>query len=94
MVQFRVRHTATILENGDVLVTGGFGPQGPSALSEIYSPSKESWSQVASMSEARAGHTATLDQNGTLIVIGGTRPGGTTATFEFYDPDENLWSYR
>src|SRR5438132_1342134 len=53
------QHTATLLQNGQVLVAGG---QGFNYLSsaELYNPSTGTWTLTGSLHTARALHTATL----------------------------------
>jgi len=73
----RFAHTATLLPNGKVLITGGFASaqvnqQAKSlASSEVYDPATGTFSSGGDMTVARGGHTATLLQDGTLLVAGG-----------------------
>ena len=68
----RVVHTATLLQNGMVLVAGGFDSNGyPSASAELYDPASGTWTATGSLNTARAHHTATLLQNGMVLVAGG-----------------------
>src|SRR5690242_10624813 len=53
----RAGHTATLLPDGRVLVTGG-SPY--ITTSEIYDPAQNEWTSVGNMSMSRVGHTATL----------------------------------
>jgi hypothetical protein len=75
--------TFTLLLDGTVLVTGGYGPipDSPLASAEPYDPSSGTWTTTASMIEARAGHAATLLLDGAVLVAGA---GGGTS--ELYDP--------
>jgi hypothetical protein len=75
--------TLTLLLDGTVLVTGGYGPipDSPLASAEPYDPSSGTWTTTASMIEARAGHAATLLLDGAVLVAGA---GGGTS--ELYDP--------
>ena len=68
----RSSHTATLLTDGRVLVSGG-SPDFYSSLgsAEIYDPALGTWSSTPSMSTARADHTATLLQDGRVLVSGG-----------------------
>ena len=67
----RFYHTATLLPDGRVLVSGG-SLAGSSALgsAEIYDPALDTWSPTPLMSTARLGHTATLLQDGRGIQEG------------------------
>ena len=82
MIEARMGHTATLLQDGTVLVAGGsFGDTLASA--ELYHPDTGTWTATASMIHPGAG-TATLLQDGRVLVTGGTRGDGTLA--ELYDP--------
>jgi N-acetylneuraminic acid mutarotase len=82
----RYLHTATLLPDGNVLVAGGGGPNGPGGHSgpsdsaELYDPSTGSWTAAASMIAGGGGHTATLLLDGNVLVIGGSN------SAELYDP--------
>src|SRR5262245_46335493 len=64
MIIARQDHTATVLPDGRVLVTGGRDASGPLALAEIFDPSARTFSLVGSMTTARFGHAATLLPDG------------------------------
>jgi hypothetical protein len=83
----RTFHTATLLPNGKVLVTGG-DDENFAVLSsaEVYDPQTQLFTPTAnSMSTARAGHTATLLANGKVLVAG-------LGTADLYDPDTNSFT--
>ena len=67
----RTYHTATLLNNGKVLVTGG-SSGGTLNSPEIYDPSTNTWQFAAPMGSARSLHSATLMQNGKVLVAGGS----------------------
>ncbi|WP_224360766.1 Kelch repeat-containing protein [Hyalangium versicolor] len=85
-------HTATVLNSGKVLVTGGGGASATLASAELYNPATNSWSAAGSMSQARTSHTATLLPSGKVLVAGGSNNGTYFASAEVYDPAINSWS--
>jgi len=66
----RAHHTASVLPNGTVLVTGGAGVSSLSS-SETYNTRTGSWSRTGSMSSVRLLHTATVLSNGKVLAAGG-----------------------
>lgn len=93
----RAGHTATLLNDGTVLVTGGAGAGGELADAVRYDPKTDRWSPAGRLATARAGHTATLLADGRVLVAGGettTSDGrvAAVATAEIYDPATNRWS--
>lgn len=88
----RIYHTATLLQNGKVLVAGG-AAVGVAALAsaELYDPVTGTWSMTGALNAARSSHTATLLQNGKVLVAGGA--GASSAeNAELYDPATGAWS--
>ena len=72
MATARSCHTATLLPNGKVLITGGVnGTSTTLASAELYDPAMGSFSTTGSMTAARSGHTTTLLPNGKVLVTGG-----------------------
>ena len=94
----RANHTATLLRDGRVLVTGGRSTDGLLTLAscELYDPKKRSWSSAKSLSMARSHHTATLLEDGRVLVAGGTTHQETRFVsldaVELYDPLKNTWT--
>jgi len=89
----RAGHTATLLQNGKVLVVAGGTTGTPTLLAtaELYDPVANTWVAAGSMATARSSHTATLLPNGKVLVAGGAITGGNTAAAELYDPVANTW---
>jgi Galactose oxidase, central domain len=87
-------HTATLLQNGQVLVTGGTDANGnPFATAELYNPATGTWSVTGSMAEARSIFLAVLLPNGNVLVAGGQGSLDTClATAELYNPSEGHWT--
>jgi N-acetylneuraminic acid mutarotase len=100
MIESRTRHTATLLQDGRVLVVGGLtvtlqdGGLFPSQLTsaEIYDPNSDRWSMTAPTDQHRLGHTATRLPDGRVIVAGGQSDSGTfLKSTEIYDPAQDRW---
>ncbi|MFH0899038.1 MAG: kelch repeat-containing protein [Pseudomonadota bacterium] len=103
MARTRGYHAATLLPNGKVLVAGGCSIHNDLvALSsaELFDPMTNTWSEVASMTNARYYHTATLLSDGRVLIAGGysfpdpnvSKTGGFLSSAEVYDPEANTWS--
>jgi len=90
MIAARADHTATLMQDGRVLITGGQGTTGPLASAEIYDPVTNSFTAVATpMSVARVGHTAVALLDGRVLVAGGSTDGTDVAlsnTADLFDP--------
>ena len=84
MLEPRAGHTATLLQDGTVLVAGAVYP-GTTTSAELYHPESGPWTATAGMIHPRSG-TATLLQDGRVLVTGGTRFDDTQASAELYDP--------
>jgi hypothetical protein len=93
MTKARAWHTASLLADGRVLITGGLPSVFTSlASAEIYDPKTGTFSATGSMAAGRAFHTATPLSDGRVLVAGGCPNGidffvgnfGRSA--EIYDP--------
>jgi hypothetical protein len=77
MAYGRIAHTATLLPDGTVLISGGFKDYSPIVgyesynSAEIYNPAASSFINTAPMIAARFWHTATLLSGGAVLVTGG-----------------------
>ncbi|WP_437739042.1 kelch repeat-containing protein [Sorangium sp. So ce1504] len=94
MSQPRSAHTATLLADGRVLVTGG-AMSGAAwvATAELYDPTTDSWIPAATMTSERSGHTATELADGRVLVAGGAPAGAApAAAAELYDPVSDAWT--
>jgi hypothetical protein len=89
-------HTATLLPNGMVLVTGGFdsGLNTTLVSAELYDPANGTWTVTGSLNTARGEHTATSVPNGMVLVAGGYDSGLNTflANAELYNPANGTWT--
>ena len=86
--------TATLLQNGEVLVAGGSNASfTPLATAELYNPATGTWALTGSMITARTLQVATLLQNGEVLVVGGKADGGAEiGTAEVYNPAAGTWA--
>ena len=75
MTTARYDHTATLLNDGRVLVVGGNAPNGIQSGAEVWNAG--SFSAAGTMSTARRAHTATLLSDGRVLVVGGLANGST-----------------
>lgn len=93
MAAARSFHTAVLLHDGRVLVTGGLDAVAILATSETYWPITDTWVPAAPMINPRYGHTATLLPNGQVLVTGGRGvTGEVLASAELYDPHQGTWT--
>ena len=94
MSSFRDHHTATLLQDGRVLVAGGGGEGYASRTQvELYDPRTGTFSRTGPMKTGRWLHTATLLQDGRVLFVGGRSPKDSTyRTSEVYDPRSGRFS--
>ncbi|MFN8620853.1 MAG: kelch repeat-containing protein [Chloroflexota bacterium] len=100
----RAGHTATRLEDGSVLVVGGYVPagDGPSptlAAAERYDPDSGMFRATGSLGTPRADQAATLLPDGRVLVVGGVTEAGASgrhrgelASAELYDPTSGTFT--
>lgn len=90
-----LRGTATLLDDGNVLLIGGDGTgTSPSITSaERFDPATGRFTQVGALSEGRSTHTATRLSNGQVLVAGGyigdAGANQGRKTTELFDPASN-----
>jgi hypothetical protein len=96
MTWARTGHQATLLPDGKVLVTGGWGYRGtdtaPTAAAiahcELFDPETGTWSPAGRMSVARAWHTATYLPAKDQVVVQG---GADSAYADIFDVATRTW---
>ena len=85
----RVRaHTSTLLQNGNVLIAGGFvTATGDARIPELYDPATDTINfSSTNMALARRYHTATLLPDGKVLLAGGNEGAGSFEWAELYEP--------
>ena len=88
----RAAHTATLLNNGKVLIAGGFvGNGGGLSSAEVFDPLTNTFSSTENMTVSRAGHTAALLPSGKVLISGGYK-GDYLNSAEIYDPATNKFA--
>ncbi|HET6962631.1 MAG TPA: kelch repeat-containing protein, partial [Terriglobia bacterium] len=93
LLHSRYWHTATLLENGKVLVAGGTQYElfNPLASTELYDPTLGTWRAAGNLSEQRVLNSATLLPDGRVLIAGGYKPNSALSTADIYDPEKNHW---
>ena len=87
MAGARVGHSATLLEDGRVLVIGGAGPGTDDATAELWDPVTGQFTAAGLMRFGRRGHAAALTGDGRVFVLGGAGSDGTgRGLYELWDP--------
>ncbi len=82
----REGHTATLLQNGKVLIYGGVNAQGYLNRAEVYDPNTGLFTETYdNLGSTRAFHTATLLSNGKVLIVGGYNSGVLNSA-RLYDP--------
>ena len=102
MTAAREWHTATLLPNGMVLITGGSSGSLPSLTAlgsaELYDPVAGTFTATGSMTAARVFHTAILLSTRKVLIVGGFFSNSIEvlpdffATAESYDPGEGTFT--
>ncbi|AUX23564.1 uncharacterized protein SOCEGT47_040910 [Sorangium cellulosum] len=95
MTDLRTLHTATLLQDGKVLVTGGrryVPPSSTTALAstEIYDPAAMQWVSTPLMANAHGWRAATLLHDGRVLAAGADGVSHTSA--DLYDPATDTWT--
>ena len=81
----RASHTSTVLNNGMVLIAGGYNGN-ILASAELYDPASGTFTSTGSLNNARVYHTATLLNNGMVLIAGGfDNSGDILASAELYN---------
>ena len=92
-------HTATLLQDGRVLIAGGTGV-GPAShppstnrntICEIYDPATNSWDRTGALNQIRIYAVAVTMNDGRVLIVGGN----ATVNWreEIYDPATGTWKW-
>jgi sugar (pentulose or hexulose) kinase len=90
----RLQHTATLLNNGQVLLAGGIDNSNNTLASvELYDPGAGTFAVTGSLNSGRWDFTATLLTNGTVLVIGGFDSNSNAlSAAELYNPTTGIFA--
>jgi N-acetylneuraminic acid mutarotase len=93
LVTPRALHSATLMNDGKILVLGGEVSSATSEKTaiksaEVYDPLTDTWRSVADLITARDLFTATLLSTGKVVVVGGTEDSNSSLIF---DNSELYW---
>jgi hypothetical protein len=90
----RNQHTATLLQNGQVLLTAGSTDTNTLTSAELFNPGNNSFSLLSSnLVDDRKNHTATLLNDGRVLIAGGRNNNdGYLRSAELFDPVTQLFT--
>jgi uncharacterized delta-60 repeat protein len=95
MITARSNHTATRLQNGQVLLAAGAkgtNTAGWVNTAELFDPILRTWSSVGQLATARYDHTATLLPNGKVLAAGGRGVVAPLNDGEVFNPATGTWT--
>lgn len=82
----RAFHSATLLLNGNVLITGGIDNKGNTDTAELYDPSINYFKLTSNMNTRRQSHGSVLLNDGRVLIVGGSN-GKYIKEAELYYPE-------
>jgi len=91
----RIKHTCNTLDDGRVLVAGGYDGSDTLRTCELYNPGDDTWTTTAWLGYEAFGHKTVKLNDGRLLTIGGAQgiSGGTLSAYcQLFDPATNIWS--
>jgi hypothetical protein len=85
-------HSAALLADGKVLVSGGGKDGAQSNTAELYDPATGTWTSTAGMLSPRRRHSLTVLPNGLVLAVGGhDMYTGNHSSAELYNPLTGTW---
>ena len=87
----RENHTATLLQDGTVLIAGGDNEHFSLDSAELYNPATGAFTSIGPMTTTRNQHTATLLTTGQVLIAGSSVP-FPLASAELYDPGSQTFA--
>jgi len=87
-------HIAVLLDDGRLLVAGGWSYTGfPTDFGELFDPTTETWTKTSPMTHSRLDPKAVALPDGRVLVAGGYSDCGcSTRRAEIYDPKTDRWT--
>ncbi len=94
LAEGRTDVTATLLNDGRVLIVGGTAPGAPALDSAmVWDPVRGTFASAGTLEIARSGHTATLMDDGRVLIVGGDADvDAPVAGVEVWDPATNSFA--
>jgi IPT/TIG domain/Galactose oxidase, central domain/Kelch motif len=93
VVDHQFGFTATRLQDGRVLISGGGQAVAQLSTAETYDPATGMFAATGSLTTARVNHTATLLNSGKVLVCGGLDSSGNAlSSCELYDPATGIFT--
>jgi IPT/TIG domain/Kelch motif len=87
VVNHQLGFTATRLQDGKILITGGGQALALVSTAEIYDPATGTFTATGSLTTARVSHTATLLNSGKVLICGGLNGSNNAlSSCELYNP--------
>lgn len=79
--------TSTLLNDGNVLITGGSRGFDTVERAEIYNPQTGKFTLTGSLNIPRFGHASVLLKNGKVLIVGGENKVDSLSSVEIYDAE-------
>ncbi len=82
MTAARLEMTATLLNNGQVLLAGGQNAGGVLNSAELYDPASDTFTSTGNLNTARTGAIAVLLRNSEVLIAGGSSDGAANGALD------------